>query len=129
MQAIRIKRVYEANSETDGYRIFVERLWPRGMRKEDLKMDLWARDLAPSDDLRRWYSHDPARWEEFRKRYRQELCQKKEDLEKLRNMDNITLLVASRGELNGAVVIKEVLENWDQFRSFCSGTDDVSHGQ
>ncbi|CAC11804.1 conserved hypothetical protein [Thermoplasma acidophilum] len=119
MAAIRIKRVYDQYSGDDGYRVFVEKLWPRGIKKEDLKMDLWAKDLAPSDDLRRWYSHDPEKWDEFRKRYRKELCSKKQ-LEDLRKVENLTLLVASKSELNGAAVIKEILEGWDDFEDFCS---------
>ncbi|GGM65776.1 hypothetical protein GCM10007108_00080 [Thermogymnomonas acidicola] len=118
MVRVMVKRVYDAPSEEDGYRVFVERLWPRGMKKDALRMDLWAKSIAPSDALRRWYSHDPARWDEFRKRYREELCHSKE-LEGLRRMDTVTLLVASRSELNGAVVIKGILENWEEFRSFC----------
>lgn len=123
MAKIRIKRVYDHYSDDDGYRVFVERLWPRGIKKEDLKMDLWAKDLAPSDDLRKWYSHDPEKWDEFRRRYMSELCHKKQ-LEDLRKVENLTLLVASRSELNGAAVIKEILEGWDNFQKFCSGAQD-----
>lgn len=70
---IEIKRVYESPVPEDGRRVLVERLWPRGVRKDALKLDMWARELGASDVLRRWYSHDPERWPEFRRRYRAEL--------------------------------------------------------
>jgi uncharacterized protein YeaO (DUF488 family) len=70
---IRIKRVYEPASSSDGARFLVERLWPRGMKKEALKMDGWKRDVAPSPELRQWYGHDPAKWPEFKRRYLREL--------------------------------------------------------
>jgi uncharacterized protein YeaO (DUF488 family) len=62
---IKLKRIYEASSREDGFRIFVERLWPRGMKKEDLHMDLWLKEIAPSPDLRKWFSHDPEKWDQF----------------------------------------------------------------
>ena len=71
---ILLKRAYEKPSRADGYRVLVDRLWPRGVKKEDLKLDLWAKDLAPSTELRRWFAHDEKRWPEFRKRYRRELA-------------------------------------------------------
>ena len=71
--AVRLKRAYEKPSRTDGYRILVDRLWPRGVSKEALKLDVWAKDLAPSTDLRKWFGHDPTRWTEFHKRIRAEL--------------------------------------------------------
>jgi uncharacterized protein YeaO (DUF488 family) len=70
---IRIKRVYEAPDPDDGKRILVDRLWPRGLTKEKAKIDYWAKDIAPSNELRKWYGHDPAKWDEFRKRYFAEL--------------------------------------------------------
>jgi uncharacterized protein YeaO (DUF488 family) len=70
---IALKRVYEPAAATDGLRLLVERLWPRGMKKTALKMDGWLRDVAPSTELRQWFSHDPARWEEFQQRYKAEL--------------------------------------------------------
>lgn len=70
---LKIKRVYEAAEESDGQRFLVERLWPRGMKKEALKMNAWLKAVAPSNDLRRWFGHDPAKWDEFQQRYRAEL--------------------------------------------------------
>src|SRR6201988_5398053 len=74
MTMIQLKRVYEAPAKEDGTRFLVERLWPRGMKKEALPMQAWCRDAAPSDDLRRWFSHDPAKWKEFQRRYRAEIA-------------------------------------------------------
>src|SRR5580693_1431220 len=73
LMVIQVKRVYEPSTKEDGARFLVERLWPRGMKKEALHMDAWCKNLAPSDDLRRWFSHDPAKWKEFQRRYRAEL--------------------------------------------------------
>lgn len=70
---IQIKRAYDPAAPGDGYRVLIDRLWPRGIRKEALPLDTWAHDLAPSTELRKWFQHDPARWDEFRKRYREEL--------------------------------------------------------
>ena len=70
---IRIKRVYDAADPADGYRVLIDRLWPRGVSREKAHLDEWARDLAPSDELRRWFGHDPERFEEFRRRYEEEL--------------------------------------------------------
>jgi uncharacterized protein YeaO (DUF488 family) len=74
MKMIQIKRVYEPAAKEDGARFLVERLWPRGMKKEALPMETWCRDAAPSGDLRHWFSHDPAKWKEFQRRYRAELA-------------------------------------------------------
>ncbi len=71
--AIQLKRVYEAHSKSDGTRILVDRLWPRGLTKEKARVDLWFKDVAPSTELRKWFAHDPARWPEFKSRYRAEL--------------------------------------------------------
>lgn len=70
---VKLKRVYDQPEKTDGKRVLVDRLWPRGVKKEDAGFDLWLKDLAPSDDLRKWFSHDPSKWREFRERYRHEL--------------------------------------------------------
>lgn len=70
---LRWKRVYEEPSEEDGFRVFIDRLWPRGLRKQDLKMDAWMKEIAPSPALRRWFGHRPERWDEFRRRYQVEL--------------------------------------------------------
>ena len=74
--AITIKRIYEAPDASDGFRILVDRLWPRGLSKDKAKIDLWLKDVAPSDDLRKWFGHNPERWGEFKERYFQELVTK-----------------------------------------------------
>ncbi len=111
---IRIKRVYESAAPADGARFLVERLWPRGIRKEALAMDGWLQDLAPSTALRQWFAHDPAKWEEFQRRYRLELSKRGEDckplLEAARH-GRLTLLYSARdNEHNSAVVLKSYLE-------------------
>ncbi len=114
MKSINIKRVYDDKSDDDGYRVFIDRLWPRGVKKEDAHFDEWLKDLAPSTELRKWFDHDPERFEEFKKRYKKELEEHKEELDKLRNKaksKKITLLYAAKDkEMNNAVVMKEVLE-------------------
>jgi uncharacterized protein YeaO (DUF488 family) len=110
---IKIKRVYEEPSEDDGVRILIDRLWPRGLSKEKAKVDRWAKEISPSTELRKWYGHDPAKSEEFEKRYRKELDDKKNELEELAKSAHgktVTLLYASKDEhLNQAVVLKEIL--------------------
>ncbi|HYB93183.1 MAG TPA: DUF488 family protein, partial [archaeon] len=73
----KIKRIYEKPEREDGYRILVDRLWPRGLSKDKAKIDLWMKEIAPSDETRKWFSHDPRKWEEFKKRYKNELKDKK----------------------------------------------------
>ena len=109
MTVIHIKRVYDPSAKEDGARFLVERLWPRGM-----KMDAWYKNLAPSDDLRRWFSHDPAKWKEFQRRYQAELadnsaaCQTLLDAAK---QGNITLLYSAHDtEHNNALALKSYLE-------------------
>jgi len=75
-EVIKIKRVYDPPSEEDGFRILVDKLWPRGVSKEKANVDLWLREIAPSDDLRKWFSHDPKKWEEFKRKYERELKDK-----------------------------------------------------
>ncbi|MGN6371905.1 MAG: DUF488 domain-containing protein [Solirubrobacteraceae bacterium] len=112
---IRCKRVYEPPEPDDGFRMLVDRLWPRGLRRESASIDVWARDLAPSDDLRRWFDHDPSRFAEFRRRYRAELRQKREELGELVDRAGegpLTLLYAARdAEHNNAVVLAEMLRS------------------
>jgi uncharacterized protein YeaO (DUF488 family) len=112
---IKVKRVYEAASRSDGKRFLVDRLWPRGIKKEGLMLKAWLKDVAPSDELRHWYSHDPAKWKEFRKRYFGELKAKPEALEPLLEaapQGDLTLLYSARvTELNNAVALKEYLES------------------
>lgn len=111
---IRLKRVYEEPSKEDGFRILVERLWPRGLTKERAAVDLWLKDIAPSPELRIWFGHDPTKWEEFCERYRAELERKQELINLLKQKSRegtITLVYAARDEKhNGAVVLKTFLE-------------------
>lgn len=111
---IQVKRVYDAPELTDGFRILVDRLWPRGLSKEKLKMDLWIKDIAPSDDLRKWFSHDPAKWPEFKHRYFKELDEKHKEIEQiLSHVKNgtVTLLYSAKDEThNQAAALKEYLE-------------------
>jgi uncharacterized protein YeaO (DUF488 family) len=112
--SIRIKRVYDEPARDDGVRILIDRLWPRGLSKAELKLDAWPRVLSPSNELRKWYGHDPKLFAEFRRRYRKELAGQKEELATLRAMiegRKATLLTATRDlELSHAVVLREVLE-------------------
>jgi uncharacterized protein YeaO (DUF488 family) len=114
MPKIRLKRAYDPPSSDDGLRVLVERLWPRGVSKEHASLDLWIKDVAPSRELRRWFHHDPARWDEFQKRYRAELQEKKEAVEDLRRKcrsETVTFIYASRDEQhNGALALKTFLE-------------------
>ncbi len=112
---IKLKRAYEMASPVDGLRILVERLWPRGISKQKAKIDLWLKDLAPSTDLRKWYNHDPARWQQFRKRYWAEL---KERGDVLKLLEYVTqektvtfVFAASDEERNSAVALKDYLEH------------------
>jgi uncharacterized protein YeaO (DUF488 family) len=106
---IQLKRAYEDPSQSDGERILVERLWPRGLSKQRAKIDLWMKDVAPSPELRRWFDHDPAKWDEFRKRYEAELRNKHELISLLKHKAQkgmITLTYAARDqEHNGALVL------------------------
>jgi uncharacterized protein YeaO (DUF488 family) len=108
-----IKRAYEPATRADGYRILIDRLWPRGVTKEEALLDEWAKELAPSPELRRWFGHDPARFEEFRRRYRDELADQQEKLRELRGRarnGRLTLVYGARDtEHNGAVVLAELL--------------------
>jgi len=111
---IRIKRVHEAHSKEDGYRVLVDRLWPRGLSKEAAHLDLWLREVAPSTALRKWFNHDASRWKEFTRRYGAELDQEPDAVDKLRNLAHhglVTLLFSSATlEWNNAVALKPYLE-------------------
>ena len=111
---LQVKRVYEERSGSDGVRILVDRLWPRGISKEKAGIDLWMKELAPSDELRRWFGHDPSRWEEFKTRYRKELAEKVKLISILRDMDRkgtVRLIYAAKDiHHNNAEVLKEVIE-------------------
>ncbi|HEX8960038.1 MAG TPA: DUF488 domain-containing protein [Geobacteraceae bacterium] len=111
---IRVKRVYETAEAADGKRFLVERLWPRGMKKESLKMDGWMKDVAPSDALRHWFGHDPTKWEEFRHRYTAELKENSDSWQQLlteARHGTVTLLYSAHDlEHNNAVALKEFLD-------------------
>lgn len=112
---IRIKRIYEPAAEEDGFRILIDRLWPRGIKKETAKIDMWLKEVAPSNELRKWFSHDPKKWEEFKKKYAEELAAKPELLKKIRQIEKekrtVTLLYSARDEeYNNAVALKAILE-------------------
>ena len=111
---LKIKRVYEPASAEDGYRILVDRVWPRGFTKAKAHVDEWRKDLGPSDTLRRWFGHDPAKWDEFRRRYRQELEASglwkdvKAIAERARNEDVTLVFGAKDVEHNQAVALREM---------------------
>jgi len=111
---IAIKRVYEKASPKDGVRILVDRLWPRGLSKENAKVGLWVKEVAPSNELRRWFGHDAAKWQQFQERYRTELKEHRHDLDQIKKKiqeGTVTLLYAARDvEHNNAIVLKKVLE-------------------
>ncbi len=111
---VKIKRIYDPASPDDGKRILIDRLWPRGIKKEEAKIDEWLRDIAPSTELRKWFSHDPEKWQEFKKRYKRELTDKGELLRKLKaeaKKGTITLLFAAKDTKHmNAAVLKEVLD-------------------
>ena len=111
---VNLKRAYEKPSKDDGERILVERLWPRGLTKLQAKIDLWLKDVAPSTELRRWFGHDPKKWDEFRRRYQKELKNKDELIKLLKRKaknGTITLIYAARDEEhNGALVLKRFLK-------------------
>jgi uncharacterized protein YeaO (DUF488 family) len=110
---VRLKRAYERPARSDGMRILIDRLWPRGVRKADAKLDRWLKDIAPSTALRTWFGHDPARWPEFRRRYAEEIRRHPDELAQLRVLARkgpITLLYAAHDELhNDAVVLRSLL--------------------
>ncbi len=109
---IRLKRAYEAASQDDGYRVLVDRLWPRGVSKKELRIDAWEKELAPSDGLRKWFGHEPGRFREFAERYEKELPAHKDALERLRAQKRVTLVYAAKDtQHNNAVVLARVLES------------------
>jgi uncharacterized protein YeaO (DUF488 family) len=112
--SVRLRRAYDQPAPDDGYRVLVDRIWPRGVSKEHAEIDEWARDLAPSGDLRRWFGHDPQRWEEFQRRYRDELDRNSDAVDRLAqraSQGRVTLVYSARDqERNNAVVLRDVLE-------------------
>ncbi len=117
MGRVRVKRIYEPAARSDGFRVLVDRLWPRGVSKERAALDLWMKEIAPSTQLRRWFAHEPKRWRQFRARYRAELLEHGSELALLRSRarkGTVTLLFGSRDvEHNEAVVLREILTGKD----------------
>ncbi len=106
---LKLKRTYDPADSQDGYRVLVDRLWPRGISKEKTKVDLWMKEIAPSDALRKWFGHDPERWTEFQARYRKELQKKSELVKEIRQLDRKlpcgnTLLYSAKDELHNQAV-------------------------
>lgn len=111
---IRVKRVYDQASRDDGFRLLVDRLWPRGVSKDRAKVDLWLKEISPSNELRKWYSHDPQKWDAFRTRYADELGPRKDLLDRVRAIERargtVTLLFSSKElRYNNAVALKMIL--------------------
>lgn len=117
---VRLKRAYEPPARSDGYRVLIDRLWPRGVSKQEVQLDEWARQLAPSSELRRWFGHDPAKFGEFRWRYWEELAAQEEKLRELRRRaraGTLTLVYGARdSEHNDAVVLAELLRRGKRSR-------------
>ncbi len=117
---LKIKRAYDAPESDDGKRILVDGIWPRGVSKEDAKIDEWRRDLTVSADLRKWYGHDPAKWEEFKRRFHQELVDnnKIDDLRKLAEQakhENVTLIFGAKDvEHSNAEYLRELIEGFER---------------
>ena len=111
---VKVKRVYESIQRSDGLRFLVERFWPRGVKKEKLKLDAWLKEVAPSTELRRWFGHDPAKWDEFQQKYRAELQANPgawNPILDAARQGNVTLLYSARDtEHNNAIVLKTFLE-------------------
>ena len=127
---IAIKRVYEEAAPIDGYRILVDRLWPRGVSREDAKIDEWLKDIAPSNDLRKWFHHEPEKWDEFQRRYFTELDENSEPLktlgDRIEHHPRVTLVFSAKdADRNNAVVLRDYLER-DSKRGL--GGKDRSHG-
>jgi uncharacterized protein YeaO (DUF488 family) len=113
--SIRIKRAYDKPEENDGYRVLVDRMWPRGVKKEDLKLDSWFKEIAPSNEFRKWFGHENDKWHEFRERYFKELSEKEDsirDLVEQARRGRITLVFGAKNRKeNNAVALKEYLAN------------------
>ena len=108
---IKVKRVYEPIDKDDGIRVLVDRLWPRGISKD--KIDIWLKDIAPSEDLRKWFNHDASKWEEFKRKYFEELDKNPKIeilLQLIRKGNHVTLVYASKSPYNNAVALKEYLD-------------------
>ena len=112
---IKIRRIYDPASPDDGKRIYIDRLWPRGMKKEEVQIDEWLKEISPSDALRKWFGHDPSRYAEFKRRYTKELENHLETLERIREegkKETVTLLFSAKDvQHNNATVLRELLNN------------------
>lgn len=115
MKGFKTKRVYEDAANNDGYRLLVDRIWPRGVSKEKAQLDEWNKDMAPSTELRKWFGHQPERFGEFTKRYKKELAQQENELKRIKNIakdKQVCLLYGAKDkEHNQAIVLKSVLDN------------------
>ena len=115
--SVQLKRAYETPSPSDGYRVLIDRIWPRGISREKARLQEWARELAPSTELRKWFGHDPARFKEFRRRYSRELHAQEPKVRELRRRareGTLTLVYGARDtEHNDAVVLAEILRQSD----------------
>lgn len=116
---ITIRRVYDNEEPGEHYRVLVDRLWPRGIKKEHSGWNEWVKDLAPSNDLRKWFNHDPSKWDKFRQKYRDELKDKQDELKRLRLLEvkygNLTLLYSSKEKIfNNAVALSEFISQSDK---------------
>ena len=111
--SIQVKRIYAASHTQDGFRILVDRLWPRGIKKEEANIDLWLKEIAPSDSLRKWFNHEPEKWEEFKQRYFKELDQKQDLVDQLSQYgkkSKVTFLFSAKDEThNNAIALREYL--------------------
>ncbi len=110
--SISLKRAYEQTAKTDGVRVLVDRLWPRGVTKTKANIDLWIKDLAPTTELRKWFGHDPEKWSEFQKKYRAELKGNPalSEIRALSRQGNVTLVYAAKDQMHShALVLKQVL--------------------
>jgi len=110
---VKIKRIYESASPDDGKRVYIDRLWPRGMKKEEVKIDEWIKEISPSDSLRKWFGHDPSKYAEFKRRYTREIEKHSEIFERIKReakKETITLLFSAKDvEHNNATVLQELL--------------------
>jgi uncharacterized protein YeaO (DUF488 family) len=114
--SIRLKRVYDAPAKSDGWRVLVDRIWPRGLKKSEARIDDWLKEIAPSAPLRKWFGHNPARWRAFKKRYAAELDGRIDEVERLARdgkKRTVTLLFSARDtQHNNAVALKEYVEQF-----------------
>jgi uncharacterized protein YeaO (DUF488 family) len=111
---VRVKRVYEEPDKVDGFRILVDRLWPRGLTRQRAAVDLWLKEIAPSTELRKWFGHDPEKWQEFRRRYRAEVKKRPNEVKLIRSKAEegpVTLLYGARDQKhNQAIALQELLK-------------------